>query len=203
MTTGAHKKTSHFTGRNVLLVVWLPQDLMYKAHEPLVKGGERKLYNLGQEVGLNFSNSVCAFGNGLSYLFARGNEAIFSLYICQQDEEMCSNYCNCVGFQGTNHGHPSMHNMSGEPLSFVVWPCASCGGYIANHSQAKCGNGHCSGAARPSKHQKRYLSRQQELLRLVEDGTHTVYSCKPCAACISRVTRPLRCAECIAVDVSE
>jgi hypothetical protein len=43
-------------------VVWLPKDLMYKAHEPLVKGGERNLYSLGQEVGLTFSNSVHAFG---------------------------------------------------------------------------------------------------------------------------------------------
>jgi hypothetical protein len=144
-----------------------------------------------------------AFGSGLSNLFARGNEAIFSLYICQQDEEMCSNYRNCEGFQGTNRGHPSMHNTSGEPNSYVVWPCASCGGYIVNNSSAKCGNGHCNGAARPYMNQKRYLSRQQELLRLVENGTHTVYSCKPCAACINRDTRPLRCAECTAVDVSE
>jgi hypothetical protein len=35
---GQDKKTSHFTGRNLLLVAWLPSTVLYKSVEPLIKG---------------------------------------------------------------------------------------------------------------------------------------------------------------------
>ena len=84
-------------------------------------GGERMIYDIGQEVGITFSNTVHeAFGRGLNYLLARGNEAIFSLYIAQQVENMCNDYCDGVGFLDTNIGHPSERTKSGEPYGYVV-----------------------------------------------------------------------------------
>jgi hypothetical protein len=203
VTTGEHKKTSHFTGCNILLVIWLPKELMYKVVESIIKSGERMIYDIGQEVGITFSNTVQAFGRGLNYLLARGNEAIFSLYIAQQVENMCNDYRDGVGFLDTNIGHPSERTKSGEPYGYVVWPCPSCGGYIMNQGLAKCGNGRCNGAKRPNRNMKRYLQRQTELLRLVDDGTHTVYSCKPCARCVHQETRPVLCTQCMSVDLTE
>ena len=57
-------------------MIWLPKELMYKVVESIIKSGERMIYDIGQEVGITFSNTVQAFGRGLNYLLARGNEAV-------------------------------------------------------------------------------------------------------------------------------
>ena len=190
-------------GCNILLVIWLPKELEYKLVESIIKKGERMIYDIGQEVGITFSNTVSAFGRGLNLLLARGNEAIFSLYIAQQDAKMCKDYRDGVGFLDTNIGHAGEKTLSGEPNGYIVWPCPSCGGYIMNHGLLKCGNGRCNGAKTPNKHMKRYLVNQTKMLRLVNDGTHRVYSCRPCARCAYHKTRPLLCTECMSVDLTE
>ena len=75
-------------GRNLLLVTWLPSTELYKSVEPLVKEGEKNLYLFGREVHLVFCNDPSRFGAGIGYLTARGDQAFFSLYVCEQTEEM-------------------------------------------------------------------------------------------------------------------
>ena len=75
-------------GRNLLLVTWLPSTELYKSVKPLVKEGEKNLYLFGREVHLVFCNDPSRFGAGIGYLTARGDQAFFSLYVCEQTEEM-------------------------------------------------------------------------------------------------------------------
>ena len=81
-------------GRNLLLVTWLPSTELYKSvkplHHALVKEGEKNLYLFGREVHLVFCNDPSRFGAGIGYLTARGDQAFFSLYVCEQTEEMAS-----------------------------------------------------------------------------------------------------------------
>ena len=70
------------------MVTWLPSTELYKSVEPLVKEGEKNLYLFGREVHLVFCNDPSRFGAGIGYLTARGDQAFFSLYVCEQTEEM-------------------------------------------------------------------------------------------------------------------
>ena len=79
-------------GRNLLLVTWLPCTELYKSVKPLVKEGEKNLYLFGREVHLVFCNDPSRFGAGIGYLTARGDQAFFSLYVCEQTEEMTEKY---------------------------------------------------------------------------------------------------------------
>ena len=85
--TGTHKKTSHYTGRNMLLVLWLPPTMSFEQVARL-KNGERVIHDHGLSLHMKFSNTIRAFGLGLPYFTAKGDEAILSFYLCEQTEQM-------------------------------------------------------------------------------------------------------------------
>ena len=104
-------------GRNLLMVTWLPSTELYKSVEPLVKEGEKNLYLFGREVHLVFCNDPSRFGAGIGYLTARGDQAFFSLYVCEQTEEMSEKYIRGDGFSGQGIGRPEEYSMTESTLS--------------------------------------------------------------------------------------
>ena len=167
---------------------------MYKSVEPLIKEGEKIVYHAGRDLDLVFCNNPSRFGAGIGYLLAQGDQALYSLYLCEQTEEMSKKYITGDGFSGSGSGRPDEYNMTGAPSTHIVYPCGKCGGFIM--SGKGCGNMACN-SGRNRAHHKRYLLRQKKTEAQVHDGTHIVYACKPCQLCRHWRTRPLACTMCV------
>ena len=150
------------------------------------------MYHAGRDLDLVFCNNPSRFGAGIGYLLAQGDQALYSLYLCEQTEEMSKKYI----FSGSGSGRPDEYNMTGAPSTHIVYPCGKCGGFImSGRGGDACGNMACNGGRK--KHQKRYLLSQKNIEAQVHDGTHIVYACKPCQLCRHRRTRPLACTVCV------
>ena len=155
------------------------------------------MYHAGRDLDLVFCNNPSRFGAGIGYLLARGDQALYSLYLCEQTEEMSKKYITGDGFSGSGSGRPDEYNMTGAPNTQIVYPCGKCGGFIMSGNA--CGNYACNG--KHARNQKRYLLLQKKIEAQVHDGTHIVYACKPCQLCRFVGTRPLACTVC--VELSE
>ena len=155
------------------------------------------MYHAGRDLDLVFCNNPSRFGSGIGYLLARGDQALYSLYLCEQTEEMSKKYITGDGFSGSGSGRPDQYNMTGAPNTHIVYPCGKCGGFIMSGNA--CGNYACNG--KHARNQKRYLLLQKKIEAQVHDGTHIVYACKPCQLCRFVGTRPLACTVC--VELSE
>jgi hypothetical protein len=168
---------------------------LYKSVQPLIKEGEKIVYHAGRELDLVFCNNPSRFGAGIGYLLAQGDQAIFSLYLCEQTEEMSKKYITGDGFSGSGSGRPDEYNTTGASNTQIVYPCGKCGGFIMSGKGDACGNAACNGKG--DKNQKRYLLLQKKMEEQVHDGTHVVYACNPCQLCRFFRTRPLACTVCV------
>ena len=74
----------------MLLLVWLPEAMLFSQVEPNLvckPGGERLIYDAGEQLGINFCNSTTHFGAGLPFKSSMGSEAILAFYMCEQTEQ--------------------------------------------------------------------------------------------------------------------
>ena len=138
---GSAKKTTHFPGQGLLLLHHLPSSLRYEDITFAVRGGEQKMYDIGRSLNMEFSNYIPSFGLGLAYLTARGNEAVFGLYMMRQLSGQLSDYRSGQGFEYSGKGYNPLtaaaKNASGDQFeAFRV-----CGGQPPDTGTDEAGRG--------------------------------------------------------------
>ena len=173
---GGHKRTSHFLGQAILIVVTIPNGERWETYQEFIDNGEKLIYKEGHRSNLfNFCNTESELGRtSAKHLEGTGTTVFLLFYICLQSVEQNTQYRNGEGFTpGVLTGG------KGKNKVLKVWRCEVCQGFVLWFGHKTCGNPRTCGAIRKPSLISLYEEAQERVEEQLLSGHYILFDKRP------------------------